>query len=302
MTPRTATHQASCPSPSPGFCSNSCPLSQWCHPTISSSVASFFPSITIFSNGLALRIRWTQNLELQFQHQSFSEYSGLISFRTDWFDFLAVQGNLKNLLQHHNLKTTILWHSAFFIAQLSHPYITGWKTLALIIWTYVGKVISLLSRFVIVFFQGASVFLFLYFFALYLFIYFWLYNTVLVLPYTDMNPTRVYMSSQSWTRLPPPSPYHLSGSSQCTSPKHPVSCIEHRLAICFLHDSIHVSMSFSQIIPPCPSPTESKSLFYTSVSLLLSRIKGYHYHHSKFHIYVLVYCIGVFLSGLLHSV
>ena len=102
--------------------------------------------------------------------------------------------------------------------------------------------------------------------------------------------------------LPPPFPYHLSGSSQCTSPKHPGSCIEPRLAIHFLHDIIHVSMPFSQIIPPSPSPTESKSLFYTSVSLLLSRIQGYCYHLSKFHIYVLVYCIGIFLSGLLHSV
>ena len=105
-----------------------------------------------------------------------------------------------------------------------------------------------------------------------------------------------------WTPLPPPSPYHLSGSSQRTSPKHPVSWIEPGLAIRFLHDSIHVSMPFSQIIPPSSSPSESKSLFYTSVSLLLSCIQGYHYHLSKFHIYVLVCCIGVFLSGLLHSV
>ena len=97
--------------------------------------------------------------------------------------------------------------------------------------------------------------------------------------------------------LPPPSPYHPSGSSQCTSPKHLVSCIEPGLEICFLYDIIHVSMSFSQIIPPSPSPKESKRLFYTSVSLLLSRIQGYHYHLSKFHIYALVYCIGVFLSG-----
>ena len=129
-----------------------------------------------------------------------------------------------------------------------------------------------------------------------------LYNTVLVLPCIDMYLPRVYMSFQSWTPLPPPSPYHLSGSSPCTSPKHPVSCIKHRLAIHFLHDSIHVSMPFSQLIPPSLSPTESKSPFYTSVSLLLSCIQGYHYHLSKFHIYVLVFCIGVFLSGLLHSV
>ena len=101
---------------------------------------------------------------------------------------------------------------------------------------------------------------------------------------------------------PPPSLYHPSGSSQCTSPKHPVSCIEPGQAICFLYDIIHVSMPFSQIIPPSPSPTESKKLFYTSVSLLLSCIQGYRYQLSKFRIYVLVYCIGVFLSGLLHSV
>ena len=99
--------------------------------------------------------------------------------------------------------------------------------------------------------------------------------------------------------LLPPTPHHLSGSSLCTSPKHPASCIEHILVICFLHDSIHVSMPFSQIIlpSPSPSPSESKSPLYTSVSLLLSPIQGHHYHLSKFHMYVLVYCTGVFLSG-----
>ena len=91
----------------------------------------------------------------------------------------------------------------------------------------------------------------------------------MVLPYINMHVPRVYMCSPSWTPLPPPSPYHPSGSSQCTSPKLPVSCIEPGLAIRFLYDIIHVLMSFSQIIPP-PLPTESKRLFYTSVSLLLS--------------------------------
>ena len=94
----------------------------------------------------------------------------------------------------------------------------------------------------------------------YKFIYFnWrlLYNSVLILPYINMNLPQIN---------PPPSPYHLSGWSQCTSPKHPVSCIEPALAIHFIYDIIHVSMSFSQIIPPSPSPTECKRLFYTSVS------------------------------------
>ena len=146
----------------------------------------------------------------------------------------------------------------------------------------------------------SNFFFFNFFFSFFFNFYFYfilLYNTVLVLPYIDMNLLRVYMSSQSWTPLPPPTPYHLSGSSPCTSPRHPVSCIEHRLAIRFLHDSTHVSVPFSQIIPhsPSPSPSESKSPLYTSVSLLLSCIQGHHYNLSKFHTYVLVYCIGTVL-------
>ena len=115
-----------------------------------------------------------------------------------------------------------------------------------------------------------------------------LYNIVLVLPYIDMNQPWVYTCSPSWTPLPPPAPYPPSGSSQCTSPKHPV-CIEPGLAIRFLYDIIHVSMPLSQIIPPSPSPIESKRLFYTSMSLLLSHIQGYRCHLSKFHIYALIY-------------
>ena len=103
----------------------------------------------------------------------------------------------------------------------------------------------------------------------------------------------------------PEPPSHLSPhtiSLGHPSAPPPISCIEPRLVIHFLYDIIYVSMPFSQIIPPSPSPTESKRLYYTSVSLLLSHIQSYRYHLSKFHIYPLVYCIGVFLSGLLHSV
>ena len=143
--------------------------------------------------------------------------------------------------------------------------------------------------------------IFAFFFFKFYFI-FKLYIIVLVLPNIKMNPPQVYMRSPPWTLLPPPSPVPPSGSSQCTSPKHPVLCIEPGLATRFTHDILHVSMPFSQIFPPSPSLTESIRLLYTSVSLLLSHTQGYCYHLSKFHIYALVYCIGVFLSGLLHSV
>ena len=132
------------------------------------------------------------------------------------------------------------------------------------------------------------IFTLFYFTILYWFAIHWHESTTSVHEFPNMNP--------------PTTPYLLSGSSPFTSCKHPAPCIELRLAIHFLYDIIHVSKPFSQIIPPSPSLTESKRLFYTSVSLLLSRIQGYRYHLSKFHIYALVYCIGVFLSGLLHSV
>ena len=129
-----------------------------------------------------------------------------------------------------------------------------------------------------------------------------LYNIVLILAYIERNPPWVYMCSPCWTasHLPPhPIP---PGSYQCSSTERPVSCIEPGLAIHFTYDNIHVSIPFSQIILSSPSPTETKRLFYISVSLLLSRIQGYRYHLSKFYIYALVYCIGVFISGLFHSV
>ena len=119
---------------------------------------SIFPSVWVFSSELALRIRWSK-------YQSFSispsnEYSGLISFRVYWLDLLAVQGTLKSLLQHHSSKASALWRSAFFTVQLSHPYMTPGNTIALTVWTFVGKVMSLLfntlSRLVIAFLRRSK--------------------------------------------------------------------------------------------------------------------------------------------------
>ena len=125
-----------------------------CYPLL--LLPSIFPSIWDFSNELALCIRWPKYWSFSFSPSN--EYSGLISFRIDWFDLLAVQWTLKSLLQHHSSKASILQHSAFFMVQLSHPYMTTRKAIALIIWTFVGRVMSLLSnmlsRFVIAFFPS----------------------------------------------------------------------------------------------------------------------------------------------------
>ena len=105
---------------------------------------SIFPSIRVFSNDLALHIRWPSYWSFKFSIGPSNEYSGLISFRMDWLDLLAVQGTLKSLLQHHSSRASILWRSAFFIVQLSHPCMTTGKAIALTRWTFVGKVMSLL--------------------------------------------------------------------------------------------------------------------------------------------------------------
>ena len=124
-----------------------------CHPLI--LLPSVFSGIRVFSNELALHIQWPKYWSFSFSNSPSNEYSGLISFRIDWFDLLAVQGTLKSLLQHHSSKASVLWRSAFFIVQLFHPYMTTGKTIALTRWTFVGKVKSLffnmLSRFVIAF-------------------------------------------------------------------------------------------------------------------------------------------------------
>ena len=149
-----------CPSATPGVHSNSRPSSRWCHPAISSPVALLLLppiplSIKVFSNESTLHTRWPKYWSFSFNISPSNEHPGLISFRMDWLDLLAVQGTLKSLLQHHSSKASILRRSAFFMVQLSHPYVTTGKTIALTRRTFVGKVISLLfnmlSRLVITF-------------------------------------------------------------------------------------------------------------------------------------------------------
>ena len=139
----------SCPLPTPGVCSNSCPSSGWCHPTILSChplllLPSVFPSIRVSSRESVLHIRWPKYWSFSFSISLPNEYSGLISFRIDWFDLLEGQGTVKSLLQHHSSKASILQCSAFFTVQISHPYMTTEKTITLTRLTFVDKVMSLL--------------------------------------------------------------------------------------------------------------------------------------------------------------
>ena len=158
VTPWTAACQAS-PSIANSFCSNSCPLSWWCHSAISSSVIPFssfnLSQIRVFSNESVLRIRWPKYWSFSFSISPSNEYWGLISFRINWFYLPAIQGACKSLLQHHSSKTSILQHSAFFMVQLSHPYMTTGKTIALTGQTFTGKLMyllfNMLSRLVIAF-------------------------------------------------------------------------------------------------------------------------------------------------------
>ena len=132
-----------CPSPYPRVHSNSCPSSWWCHPTISSSVVPL-SSCPQSLPASTLHMRWPKYWSFNFSIIPSKEHPGLITFRMDWLDPLAVQGTLKSLLQHHSSKASILWCSAFFTVQLSHPYMTTGKTIALTRRTFVGKVMSLL--------------------------------------------------------------------------------------------------------------------------------------------------------------
>ena len=121
-----------CPSPTPRAYSTSCPLSQWCYPTISSSVIPFFPACNLSQHqGLFRWVSSPKYWSFSFSISPSNEYSGLISFRMNWLNLLAVQGTLKSLLQHHSSKASILWHSASFTVQLLHPHMTTGKTIAL---------------------------------------------------------------------------------------------------------------------------------------------------------------------------
>ena len=134
-----------CPSPAPRVHPNSCASSWWCHPAISSSVVPFsscpqsLPA-SVFSNESALHMKWPKFWSFSLSISPSNEHPGLISCRMDWLDLLAVQGTLKSLLQHHSSKASILQHSAFFIIQLSHPYMTTGKTIALTRRTFVVSI------------------------------------------------------------------------------------------------------------------------------------------------------------------
>ena len=156
-----------CPTPTPGVYPNPCPLCQWCHPTLSSSVIPFFScpqssSIRVFSNESALHISWPQYWTFSFNISPSNEHLRLISFRMDWLDLLAVQGTLKSLVQHHSSKASVLQCSAFFIVQFSHLYMATGKTVALTRQTFVGKIMSLLLMCCLgwswLSFQGVSIF------------------------------------------------------------------------------------------------------------------------------------------------
>ena len=131
-----------------------------CHPLL--LLSSVFPSIRVFSNESVLHIKWPSYWSFSFSISPPSEYSGLISFRVDWFDLLAVQGTLKSLLQHHSSKASILWHSAFSMVHLLHLYITTGTIIALTRWTFVAKqclcFLTCCLGLSLLFFQGASIF------------------------------------------------------------------------------------------------------------------------------------------------
>ena len=144
LPPHESHARPSCPSPTPGVYSDSCPSSRWCHPATSFSCPLLLlppvpPSIRVFSNESTLRMRWPKYWSFSFTISPSNEHPGLISFKTDWLDLLAVQGTLKSLLQHHSSKASILWWQLSSQSN-SHPYMTTGKTIALTRRTFVGNV------------------------------------------------------------------------------------------------------------------------------------------------------------------
>ena len=168
-----------------------------CHPLL--LLPSILPSIRVFSNESALRIRWPKYWSFSFNISPSHEHPGLISFRMDWFDLLAVQGTLKSLPQHHSSKASILLLSAFFIVRLSHPYMTTGKTTALTRWTCVGKVMSLLLIFYLLLLLLLSRFSRV---------------RLCATPWTaayQASPSVGFSRQEHWSGLPFPSPMHDSG-------------------------------------------------------------------------------------------
>ena len=220
-----------------------------CHPLL--LLPPIPPSIRVFSNESVLPIRWPNYLSFSFNISPSSEYSGLISFRIDWLDLLVVQGTLKSLLQHHSSTASILWLSAFFIVQLSHPYMTTGKTIALTRWTFVGKVMSLLfnmlSRLVVIkplWLSGS-----------------WksfLYSSVYSCHLFLISPASIQFSSvaQSCPTLCDP--------MNRSTPGFPV---HHQLLgltqthIHWVSDAIQPSHPLSSPSPPAPNPSQHQSLF-----------------------------------------
>ena len=287
-----------------------------CHPLL--FLPPIPPSIRVFSNESTLHMRWPNYWTFSFSISPSNEHPGLISFRMHWLDLLAVQGTLKSLLQHHSSKASIFRHSAIFTVQLSHPYMTTGKTIALTRWTFVGKVMSLLfymlPRLIITFLPRSKHLLIswlqspsavileprkiksdtvstvspsisqeamqpdamiLVFWTLSFFFFFLISWRLITLQYCSGFCHTLTWISHGFTCVPILIPPSTSPSTWSLSvfPVHQVqafvSCIQPGLVICFTLDNIHVSMLFSWNIPPSPSPTESKSLFYTSVSLFL---------------------------------
>ena len=224
-----------------------------CRPLV--LLPSIFPSFRIFSNESALCIRWPKYWSFSFSISNSNEYSGLISFKMDWLYLPAVQGTLKSLLQHHSSKASVLLHPAFFIGQLSHPYMTTGKTIALTRWTFVGKVMSLLLFIYFLYmdelyFFLQSIFILFYFAILYWFCHTstWIHHRCIRVP----HPEPPFL-------LPPHTIFLGHPSTPAPSILYPASNLDWQ----FVSYIIHVSMPFSQIIPPSPSATESKRLFYT---------------------------------------